>query len=133
MPITASKENCFRTGANIPYTLTFMNPLISAKNYKRYVDNYYVTLIPVSSSEFVAIVTKSTQNGYCEIEQRNRFKIGDELEILSPSENFLKKIKIEELFDEKGEKVEDALKVQQKLKLKTNLNLHEKDILRRAK
>ena len=89
--------------------------------------------LPVSSSEFVAIVTKSTQNGYCEIEQRNRFKIGDELEILSPSENFLKKIKIEELFDEKGEKVEDALKVQQKLKLKTNLNLHEKDILRRAK
>ena len=73
--------------------------------------------LPVSSSEFVAIVTKSTQNGYCEIEQRNRFKIGDELEILSPSENFLKKIKIEELFDEKGEKVEDALKVQQKLKL----------------
>ncbi len=89
--------------------------------------------LPVSSSEFVAIVTKDSHDGYCEIEQRNRFKVGDELEILSPSENFLKKIKIEELIDEKGEKVEDALKVQQRLKLKTNFTLHEKDILRRAK
>ena len=89
--------------------------------------------MPISNAEFMAIVTKNSQDGFCEIEQRNRFKVGDELEILSPSENFLKKIKIEEMFDEKGESVTDALKVQQKLKLKTNLNLHEKDILRRVK
>lgn len=89
--------------------------------------------MPVSGADFMAIVTKSTQNGFCEIEQRNRFKVGDELEILSPGENFLKKIKIEEMFDEKGESVVDALKVQQKLKLKTDLNLHEKDILRKIK
>ena len=56
MPIETSKENCFRTGANIPYTLTFINPLISTKNYKRYVDNYYVTLIPQSSSDFLTLI-----------------------------------------------------------------------------
>ncbi len=89
--------------------------------------------MPVSSSEFVAIVTQSTQDGFCEVEQRNRFKVGDELEILSPSDNFLKKIKIEEMFDEKGEKIDDALKVQQRIKLKTNINLNKKDILRRVK
>ena len=55
MPIQASKENCFRTGANIAYTLTFMNPLVATKNYKRYVDNYYVTLTPQSSSDFISL------------------------------------------------------------------------------
>ncbi|MBR1925640.1 MAG: U32 family peptidase [Clostridia bacterium] len=94
---------------------------------------YLKTSMPVSSSEFMAIVTKETKDGYCEIEQRNRFKIGDELEVLSPGENFLKKVKIEELIDEKGNQVLDALKVQQRLKLKTSLNLKEKDILRRTK
>jgi hypothetical protein len=33
MAIDSSLENCFRTGANIPYSLTFINPLISPKNY----------------------------------------------------------------------------------------------------
>ena len=77
---------------------------------------YLKTSMPVSNSEFMAIVTKETKDGYCEIEQRNRFKVGDELEILSPGENFLKKIKIEEMIDEKGNSVVDALKVQQKVK-----------------
>jgi len=94
---------------------------------------YLKTSMPVSNSEFMAIVTKETKDGYCEIEQRNRFKIGDELEVLSPGENFLKKVKIEELIDEKGNQVLDALKVQQRLKLKTSLHLKEKDILRRTK
>ena len=56
MPIESSKENCFRTGANIPYTLTFMNPLVFTKNYKRYVDNYYVSLFPQSSSDFIDLI-----------------------------------------------------------------------------
>ena len=68
MAITTSKENCFRTGANIPYTLTFMNPLISTKNYKRYVDNYYVTLIPLSSTDFIDL--KINENIY-ETKDRN--------------------------------------------------------------
>ena len=42
----ASKENCFRTGRYIPYTLTFINPLIVAKNYISNVDKYYISFIP---------------------------------------------------------------------------------------
>ena len=55
MPIDASRENCYRTGANIPYSLTFINPLISAKNYKSYSDNYYVTISPFSSNEYISL------------------------------------------------------------------------------
>ena len=55
MAIDSSLENCFRTGANIPYSLTFINHLISPKNYKSYSDNYYVTLSPFSPSDYIAL------------------------------------------------------------------------------
>ncbi len=88
---------------------------------------------PISNSEFVAMVTASTKDGFCEIEQRNRFKYGDRLEILSPNHTFLKSFVVEEMFDNKGNEVRDALLVQQKLRIKTPYNLQEKDILRRVK
>ncbi len=65
------------------------------------------------------------------LEQRNRFKVGDELEVLSPGENFNKKIKIEKMFDEEGNFVDDAKIVQQKLYVPTDVKLSENDILRR--
>ena len=54
---------------------------------------------------------------------RNRFKVGDELEVLSPSDSFNKIIKVESMQDEKGRFIEDAKLVQQILKLKTDVPL----------
>ncbi len=65
------------------------------------------------------------------IEMRNRFKVGDELEVLSPSENFNKKFIVTEMFNEKGEVVEDAKLVQQKLYIKTPFKLSKGDMLRK--
>ena len=31
MAIDTSQENCYRTGKTIPYSLTFINPLIASK------------------------------------------------------------------------------------------------------
>ena len=64
------------------------------------------------------------------IEMRNRFKVGDELEVLSPSNSFNQIIKVVEMQDEKGKIVEDAKIVQQILKLKTTVSLSKGDILR---
>ncbi len=86
---------------------------------------------PIQSHEFMAKVKKNAENGYCLIEQRNRFKVGDVLEVLSPNENFNKEIKVEELLNTEGAQVLDAYKVQQPLYLKTDLNLKENDILRK--
>ena len=72
---------------------------------------------------------KNTQTAV--VEMRNRFKIGDILEILSPSDSFNKKFKVEEMFDLNGNIVEDAKLVQQKLVIKTPYKLSEGDILRR--
>ena len=85
---------------------------------------------PVQSYEFVAKVREDSKDGYCLIEQRNRFKVGDVLEVLSPDENFNKQIEVTELLNTEKAPVFDAYKVQQPLYLKTDLNLHKNDILR---
>lgn len=83
-----------------------------------------------SNAEFVAICLEDSKEGKVLIEQRNRFKKGDILEVLSPNETFLKQIKVEKVFTQNGEEVEDCMKVQQKLYLVTDLNLKQNDILR---
>jgi putative protease len=81
--------------------------------------------------KFIAVVTEDSNGEFAEIEMRNRFLVGDELEILSPSDCFNKKIIVEKMQDEKGEDVLDAKIVQQKLKLYTKLPLKKGDILRK--
>ena len=79
--------------------------------------------------KFMANVLSEFDGGAV-IEMRNRFKVGDELEVLSPSSSFNKVIKIEKLEDLNGNIVEDAKIVQQKLKLYTSVKLVEGDMLR---
>lgn len=86
---------------------------------------------PIQSHEFVAIVKQDTKDGFAQIEQRNRFVVGDELEILSPSDNFNKILTITEIQDEERQPITDAKNVQQTLFIKTNFDLKAGDILRR--
>lgn len=79
---------------------------------------------------FIAVVEDCAE-GFITVEMRNRFKVGDELEVLSPSENFNKKFVVTEIFDEEGNSVTDAKIVQQKLKIACPFVLCEGDILRR--
>ena len=62
---------------------------------------------------------------------RNRFKKGDVLEVLSPSENFNKTFVVDKVTDEEGNEIEDAKLVQQTLRIYSNLMLKAGDILRR--
>ncbi len=81
---------------------------------------------------FAAVVIRETdENGIAVIEMRNRFRAGDQLEILSPKENFNQSFTVKDLFDENGERVEDAKLVQQKLAIACPYRLYEGDILRR--
>lgn len=82
------------------------------------------------SKQFAAIVTDCVDD-VATVEMRNRFRRGDVLEILSPSENFNKTFTVGKMIDENGDIVEDAKMVQQKLKLEIGLNLSAGDILRK--
>lgn len=77
------------------------------------------------------VLSYDEERGVAVIEMRNRFAVGDTLEVLSPSASFNKTIKIEKLEDENGVPVTDAKIVQQKLKLYTSVKLNSGDILRK--
>ncbi len=89
------------------------------------------TSTPIQTHEFMAIVIEDANNGEVKIEQRNKFVLGDTLEVLSPDENFNKLIKVEKLYNENGEEVDEAKLVKQILRLKTDLSLKQGDILRK--
>lgn len=88
---------------------------------------------PVSTYDFIAQVVGATEDGFVTIEQRNRFRRGDVLEILSPGEAFGSTFVVGQMYDLDGEPVDDAMLVQQKLRIECPFTLSVGDILRRKK
>ncbi len=80
--------------------------------------------------KYIASVLEDQKDGYALIEMRNRFAIGDQLEVLSPNETFNEQINVSKIEDEFGAQVVDAKIVQQKLKLYTEVKLKKGDFLR---
>lgn len=86
---------------------------------------------PEQKGVFTAIVVDKTEDGVV-VEMRNKFCVGDELEIMSPSDVNGKLLKVTDIITENGEKLQIADKVQQKVILKTDLPVLPYDILRRV-
>ena len=92
------------------------------------------TSYPVSSSDFIAKVLEDTDDeGFVKVEMRNRFKLGDKLEVLSPDKNFNQTFVVSKMFDAMGAPIEDVKDVQQIVRVYTPFKLHKLDILRRSK
>lgn len=141
----ANVVNAYRRAMNYGENITEEKRLeleneLNKTSHRRYTTGFYFgandkecleSSMPVQSSEFMASVLKDNDGEKVLVEQRNRFKIGDELEILSTNENFNKKIKIEKMTSESGEIIEDAKDVQQKIYIYTTLKLDNGDILRK--
>lgn len=88
--------------------------------------------MPVQESEFVAVVTADVNNGFVEVEMRNKFSVGDELEVLSPNnDTFNKKIVVEKIINSQQMSVDSAKVVQEKVLISCALPLKKGDILRR--
>lgn len=86
---------------------------------------------PSSTSSYIADVL-GYENGYAVVQMRNRFAVGDELEVLSPGENFNKRLTVSEMrVAETMEPVSVADKVMQIVLIKTDLRLKAGDYLRR--
>lgn len=109
-------------------------------SHRRYTTGFYMgneqrnfteTSAPIQSHRFMAIVLSDQKDGKVKLQQRNKFEVGDTLEVLSPTNNFNKQLKVKELKNEDGEIVEVANHVKQVLYLKTDLDLKKGDILRK--
>ncbi len=90
----------------------------------------YDSAIQEQDSKFMAIV-KKVENGKVLVEQRNKFAVGDTLEILSPTNSFNKTISINKIIDESGTLINEAKNVQQLVWLETDIPLEVGDILRK--
>ena len=73
------------------------------------------------------------ENGFAKVEMRGRFKVGDELEVLSPSEHFGKSFTVERAAFGNGEQVDDCKRVQEIYTINCPYPLALGDILRRRK
>lgn len=82
--------------------------------------------------DYIANVLKGDK-GEAVVEMRGRFKKGDTLEVLSPSENFGKSFKVESAFTSGGESVDDCKLVQENYRISCPYKLSAGDILRRRK
>ena len=82
------------------------------------------------NSKFIAMVL-GVDSDKLLIEQRNKFSVGDKLEVLSPSLPLGHSIKVQAITDEKGASVTEAKLVQQKLYITCNTKgINAGDILR---
>ncbi|MBQ8686016.1 MAG: U32 family peptidase C-terminal domain-containing protein [Clostridia bacterium] len=86
----------------------------------------------ISKGEYTYIAdVLGNEEGYIRVEMRNRFKVGDELEVLSPSAHFKRSFTVERMYDLQGERIEDAKLVQGIYKIECPLALEKGDYLRR--
>lgn len=82
--------------------------------------------------DFIAVVTRH-KNGRVFAEMRGRFYEGDTLEVLSPTDAFLKEVHVKDLRDAADQIQPDAKRVQEIYSFECPLELNEGDILRRRK
>lgn len=88
--------------------------------------------MPVQDSEFVAVVSKDAKDGVVEVEMRNRFSVGDTLEILSANDKaWGEKLVVSEIENLAGEKLDCSKVVQERVKIPCKFDLLAGDILRR--
>lgn len=93
-------------------------------------EQYFLGRDEVSNQDFLGMVLcYDEENKIVTLEQRNYFKIGDEVEFFGPNiETFT--YKITEIYDENLEKIEIANHPKMIVKLKVDANLHKYDMMR---
>lgn len=89
---------------------------------------YYNGRVEVSNQDFLGLVL-DYQDGYAVIEERNYFKVGDTVEFFGPNIDTFQ-IKIEEIIDEHGEKIDIVRHPKQVVKVKVNKPLYLNDFMR---
>lgn len=88
--------------------------------------------LPVSEYEFVAVVLENSSSGRAKVEMRNRFKKGEELQLLSTSNNNAV-VNIEKIVDMDGNDLDECKIPKQEVYVYTKTPLVKYEILRRKK
>ena len=141
----ANVTNAYRRAIDNMHSLTtelldVLDTELYKTSHRQYTTGFYYgatdkeclqSSMPVQTHEFMAMVLENQKAGKVLVEMRNRFEVGDVLEVLSNTDTFNKQIQIQKMEDVDGKIVEVAKNVQQKLYIYTNLPLCQGDILRK--
>ena len=91
-------------------------------------EQYYLGRVELSNQDFLGLVLDYT-DGVATIEQRNNFKVGDNVQFFGPNtETF--DFKIKEIMNENDELIDVARHPQMIIKLKVNTKLNKYDMMR---
>ena len=83
----------------------------------------------VKEYTYLGLAGKADDNGYVEMEQRNKFSVGDQVEIMKPSgENAM--VTVENMLDEYGKQVESCPHPKQKIRVLFSRIPDELDLIR---
>ena len=86
----------------------------------------------ISEAVYLGIVDAAEENGLISIEQRNKFCVGDEIEIMKPDGRDVA-ARVERILDEDGQDMESAPHGKQKLKVQLSEPAEKYDLLRMRK
>lgn len=93
----------------------------------------YETSSYVRDYAFVGVVMDyDNSTGIATIEQRNKMSLGEEIEVIGPKKKMFSQ-RIEEMWDEEGQKIESAPHPQQIVKMKMKHDVSKYDIIRRER
>ena len=135
----ASVVNAYRRALDGYKDFDALHSELEKTSHRRYTTGFYFGAddkeyledsMPVQTYVFIAKVVEDARDEFVKVEMRNRFKVGDRLEILSADENFLKTITIEKIIDSKGQEIDDCKRVQEIVSINCPFDLKAGDILR---
>lgn len=135
----ASVVNAYRRALDGFSDYDVLHNELEKTSHRRYTTGFYFgaedkeyleSSMPVQTYVFIAKVVEDAKEGQVKVEMRNRFRVGDILEVLSPDGNFLQTITISKIIDSKDEEIDDAKRVQEIVTINCPYSLKVGDILR---
>jgi putative protease len=93
-------------------------------------DQNYQTSAYTRNYTFVGLVQECAPSGLAWVEQRNKMKVGDMVEIMSPHREPFSQ-EIQQMWNEEGDLIEEAPHPQQRVQIKFNQPVFPYDMLRR--
>mgnify|MGYP002519518599 CR=1 FL=1 len=134
----ATAVNAYRHAIDGDVPMEVIERELDSISHRPYSSAFYFGEMKMSHGNSGAYIQKCTfigkvldySDGFVTIQQRNNFKPGDELEVVSPISTG-EKFTVSKIFDEEGNEREDARLIQQTLRLPCPIKLQKGDLLRK--
>ena len=134
----ATAVNAYRHAIDGDVPMEVIERELDSISHRPYSSAFYFGEMKMSHGNSGAYIQKCTfigkvldySDAFVTIQQRNNFKPGDELEVVSPISTG-EKFTVSKIFDEEGNEREDARLIQQILRLPCPIKLQKGDLLRK--